>query len=331
MSVRATSETNQVRTWSISPRLRLVLLFLASVIAIVFFMTIDANGKWDFVIPFRGRKVLAMVLTGVAIAASTVMFQTITANKILTPSIMGFDSLYMLIKTVTVFLIGGTAMQRSDERMSFLIEVFAMCIFASALYWWLFVQSRRSLHLLVLVGIIFGILFRSVTNMLQRMIDPTDFAVLQDAGFASFNSVNPALLGLSSGIIIAICGLIVWKHRVLDALILGRETAINIGVDYQREIMIVLAMVTVLVSVSTALVGPITFFGLLVAHLAYETIGSIQHRYTIPAAGLFAVIFLVVGQLVLERVFSFNTSLSIMIEFLGGLLFIFLLLRGGPK
>lgn len=316
---------------SLHPLARLALLALVAIGLIVVFMTIEAHGNWDFVLPFRGRKVLAMVLVGFAIAASTVMFQTITNNRILTPSIMGFDALYMLIQTVVVFFLGAAQLAQMDARLQFGLEVLAMVAFSGSLYWWLFIRVERSVHLLVLVGIIFGVLFGSFTNLLQRMIDPTEFAVLQDAGFASFNAVNRTLLGVSAIIIVAV-SIAIWRMvHVLDALALGRDLSITVGVEYRRSIMIVLVLVTILVSVSTALVGPITFFGLLVAHLAYQVVGSASHRYTIPAAGLFAVVFLVGGQMVLERVFSFNSSLSIMIDFLGGLLFIFLILRGGKK
>lgn len=333
MSVRNAEERGSIALPDIhvSPGLRLLLLLGGAAAIITIFMTIEANGNWDFILPFRGRKIFAMVVVGFAIAASTVMFQTIANNRILTPAIMGFDSMYMLIQTVAVFVMGSTQLVQVDARIRFLIEIIAMSMFAGVLYWWLFIQSDRSIHLLVLVGIIFGVLFRSFTSLLQRMIDPTEFAVLQDASFASFNSVDPTLLGLSAGIVIAVGLVMARKNRVLDAMTLGRETAINIGVEYRREVMTVLTMVTILVAVSTALVGPITFFGLLVAHLGYQVIGSPNHRFTIPAAALFAVIFLVAGQLVLERVFSFNSSLSIMIEFLGGLLFIILLIRGGSK
>lgn len=332
MSVRSAEQQEiGIPRFDIAPMWRLLLLLVAALGMIAIFMTIQANGNWDFILPFRGRKIVSMVVVGFAIAASTVMFQTIANNHILTPAIMGFDSLYMLIQTVAVFSFGSARLVLVDGRIRFLIEILAMSVFAGALYWWLFIRSDRSIHLLVLVGIIFGVLFRSFTNLLQRMIDPTEFAVLQDASFASFNSVDPTLLGLSAGIIVAVGGVIAWKNRVLDAMTLGRETAINIGVEYRREVMTVLTMVTILVAVSTALVGPITFFGLLVAHLGYQLVGSSLHRFTIPAAALVAVIFLVAGQLVLERVFSFNSSLSIMIEFLGGLLFIILLLRGGSR
>lgn len=318
-------------TLSFGPLARLLLLIALAVAVIVIFMTINSRGNWDFVLPFRGRKVLAMVMVGWSIAVSTVMFQTITGNRILTPSIMGFDALYMLIQTVAVFFLGSASLVAIDNRMRFGAEVIAMTGFSLVLYWWLFIRADRGLDLLMLIGIVFGVMFRSVTNLLQRVIDPAEFAVLQDIGFASFNAVDETLLGVTTVLVIAI-SLIVWRMRYeLDTVSLGRQTAISLGVDYRRVVMMALAMVSVLVSVSTALVGPITFFGLLVVHIAYLLIGSPYHRFILPAAAAIAVITLIAGQLVLERVFTFNTSLSIIIEFAGGLTFIALLLRGRAK
>src|SRR5688572_32230839 len=101
-----------------------------ALIAIAVFMTIEARGSWDFIIPFRGRKVLGMILVGTAIAASTVIFQTITNNRILTPSIMGFDSLYMLLQTVLVYFLGSSRLVQLDTNLLFLVEVAAMMLFA---------------------------------------------------------------------------------------------------------------------------------------------------------------------------------------------------------
>lgn len=317
----------------LSPLARLAILFALAAAAIVVFMTIDSRGNWDFVLPFRGRKVLAMVVVGYAIAVSTVMFQTITSNRILTPSIMGFDALYMLIQTVAVFFLGSASLIAIDSRLRFGAEVVAMVAFSLALYWWLFISADRGLDLLMLIGIVFGVMFRSVTSLLQRVIDPAEFAVLQDIGFASFNAVDETLLGVTTALVVVV-SVIMWRMRYeLDALALGREVAISLGVDYRRAVMVtlVLVLVSVLISVSTALVGPITFFGLLVAHLAYLLIGSPHHRYALPAAAAIAIVTLVGGQLVLERVFGFNTSLSIIIEFAGGITFIALLLRGNAK
>ncbi len=315
----------------VAPVWRLLIIAALAVAAIVVFMTINNRGMWDFIIPFRGRKILAMVVVGYAIAVSTVLFQTITNNRILTPSIMGFDALYMLIQTIVVFFLGSSRLLMLDPKLRFAVEVVAMVVFATALYVWLFVVAQRGLYLLVLVGIIFGVMFRSITTFLQRLINPNDFVVLQDIGFASFNSVDRTLLSLSTGIIVVL-SVIAWRMlHVFDVLLLGRETAISLGIDYRRSVIAVLILVTVLVAVSTALVGPITFFGLLVANLAYIIMGTNFHRWVLPAAGLLAVFALVGGQLVLEQVFTFNSSLSVMIEFFGGLMFIGLLLRGHAR
>ncbi|MEM8587266.1 MAG: iron chelate uptake ABC transporter family permease subunit [Pseudomonadota bacterium] len=310
------------------PVLVLGLLGLGAIIAVAVFMTIGANGHWDFVLPFRGTKIAAMVLVAYAIAVSTVLFQTITQNRILTPSIMGFDALYLLVQTSVVFFLGSRALIEIDPRIRFVAEVAIMVVFALMLYRFLFSGGLRGLHLLVLVGVVFGVLFRSLGNLMQRVIDPNQFAILQDQFFASFNRVDNELLATSTLLVVMVTAVgWRWRHR-FDVLGLGRDVSISLGVDHKRAVTGILVLVTILVSVSTALVGPITFFGLLVANLAYLIIASHRHVLILPAAALLAVIALVGGQLVLERVFGFDTALSIIIEFVGGIVFIALLLRG---
>jgi iron complex transport system permease protein len=272
-----------------------------------------------------------MILVAYAVAVSTVLFQTVSHNRILTPSIMGFDSLYILIQTSLVFSIGSGGVAALDPRLLFGVEVAAMVVFSGMLYRWLFSGTGRSLHLLVLVGIVFGVLFRSLSGFMQRIIDPNEFVILQDRLFASFNNVNGDLLAVSTATIVA-ASLVGWRlMSSYDVLALGRETAIGLGIDHRRTVTIVLVLVAVLVSVATALVGPVTFFGLLVANLAYQIAGTHKHVFVLPVAVLLAVICLVGGQLVLERLFGFDTALSIIIEFAGGIVFLALLIRGASR
>lgn len=313
---------------SLSPALRIALLASAFLAVAILFMTVGAEGRWSFVLPFRGTKVAAMILVGTAIAVATLLFQTVTANRILTPSIMGLDQLYVLIQTGLVFLAGAAGLTLLGPRALFALETAAMVGFSLLLFRALFSGSQRDLHLLVLVGIVFGLLFRSLSSFLARIIDPNDFVVLQDALFANFNSVDKALLSVAAvavGLVLAV----VWRMRhVLDVLALGREAAISLGVAHRRMVALVLVLVAILVSVSTALVGPVTFFGLLVVSIAYQIAGSQKHRHLLPVASLLGAVILIAGQLVLERVFALGTALGIVIEFAGGLVFIWLLLKG---
>jgi len=312
----------------VRPATALTLLACAAVAAIAVFMTVGARGDWSFVLPFRATKLAGMIIVGVAIAVSTVLFQTLTQNRILSPAIMGFDSLYVAIQTTLVFVVGSRDLSATDPQLRFLFEAGVMIAASMLLFRWLITERARSLHLMVLAGVVFGVLFRSLASMLQRILDPNEFSVLQDLLFASFNGIDTALLGVSALVIAVVCAAAWRMAEALDVMALGRDTAIGLGLDHRRMVDALLFMIAVLVSVSTALVGPVTFFGLLVANLAYGLTGTGRHRFTLPAAALVAVIALVGGQTLLERAFGMDTALSVIIEFVGGIVFILLLLRG---
>lgn len=316
---------------SLSAPARLILLLVLAVVAVTGFVVVGAKGQWGFILAFRGTKVAAMVLVAYCVAVSSVLFQTITHNRILTPAIMGFDALYVLIQAIIIFSIGVNATTQWNPALKFLLEVAAMTAFSALLFRWIFTGAARSLHLVVLVGIVFGLLFRSLSSFMIRLIDPNEFLVLQDRMFASFNAIQVDLLGVSA-VIVGVASIVVWRmRRAWDVIALGRDAAINLGVDYRRALMVTLTLVAVLVSVSTALVGPVTFFGLLVSHLAYGVMQSDRHRHTVPAAVLLAITLLVGGQTVLERVLALGTPVSVVIELTGGLLFILLVIRKAQR
>ena len=127
-----------------------------------------------------------MLAVAYAVAVSSVLFQTITHNRILTPAIMGFDALYLLIQALVVYVFGQAAVATGHPVAAFLLEVGVMTAFACLLFRWLFADAVRSLHLMMLVGIIFGLLFRSLSSFVIRLIDPNEFLVLQDRMFANF-------------------------------------------------------------------------------------------------------------------------------------------------
>jgi len=312
-------------------QLILVILLIITVLAIAAFMTVGARGKWEFILKFRGLKLLALILVAVSVAISTVLFQTITNNKILTPAVMGFDSLFIFGHTLVFFIFGSEYALSIDPRLRFVADTLILVFFASILYYWLFSGSRNSLHLLVLVGIIFGVLFRSLANFMQRILDPNEFVVLRDTLFASFNSVDTTLLFIALAVVIAVLIAGSFLFNTFDVLALGRDIAINLGINHKKVVTILLVLIAILVAVSTALVGPIMFFGLLVASLAHYILGVSSHKYILPGAILLAIICLVGGQVILEKLFAFNTALAIVIEFIGGLVFITLVLRQNKR
>ncbi len=312
------------------PERTLFVLGCATLACALLFLLVNANGQWDFVLPFRGRKLATALLVGYAIAVSTVLFQTVSGNRVLTPAILGFDNLYVFIQTCLLYFLGSGTVASLDARLLFGVEILIMVAFSAVLYWGLFGGGGRSLHLVLLTGVVLGVLFRSLASFLQRLIDPNEFIFLQDRFFASFNNPDQELLLVSFLLTLGVSMVGFRMLRTFDVLVLGREMSINLGVDHQRTAAIILVLVAILVSVSSALVGPVTFFGLLVSNLAHALVRTYRHALVLPAAALVAGVCLVAGQFILEHVFAFNTNPRVIIEFVGGLVFISMLMRKAP-
>ncbi|WP_112310579.1 iron chelate uptake ABC transporter family permease subunit [Pseudogemmobacter bohemicus] len=311
--------------------LALALLAAGVALAMLAFMTLGVKGSWAFVLQFRGMKLLGLILVAHAVAVSTVLFQTVTANRILTPSIMGFDALFVLSSTLLVAVLGSTALASVDARALFAAKLALMTCCSMALYRWLFLGEEQSLHRLLLTGVVFGIFLRTLAEFVQRLLDPNEFMVLSDMLFASFTGINPVLMVFGWALVGAVTLWLGMNLARLDVIGLGRPVAVNLGIRWRRDVLAVLGIVSVLVSVSTALVGPVTFFGLLAASLARLAVGTSRHAVLLPAASLTAMLLLISGQTILERLFAFNTALGIVIEFFGGVVFLLLLLKGGRK
>ncbi|RVV98570.1 iron ABC transporter permease [Mesobaculum littorinae] len=306
---------------------RLIPLALALGVASVLFLTLGARGSWSFVLGYRGQKLAALLIVGAAIAVSTVIFQTISGNRILTPSIMGFDALFVLLQTGLVFSLGGFGLAALSAEARFGLELLLLLAAALLLFGTLLGGRRQDIHRMILTGIIFGVMFRSVASFLQRMIDPNEFAVVQSASFARFTTIPTELLAISGVLCVAaLAAAWAMRHR-LDVLALGRDAAVSLGLPHRATVLAALTLTAVLVSVSTALVGPVTFFGLLVAALAHRITGDHRHAVLMPAAALLAGLVLVAGQTLVERVLDLSTTLSVVVEFAGGIVFLLLILR----
>ncbi|WP_314455154.1 iron chelate uptake ABC transporter family permease subunit [uncultured Actinomyces sp.] len=304
--------------------LRLVVVLVLVLAAGGVFLVINAFDPL-LVLPYRLPSLGALVCVGWASGVSTVMFQTVTGNRILTPSVLGLDALYALLQVVLLLMLGAVGFSSLPDLWAFVLTLVVM-IGVSVTFMGAVLGARRSVTTLVLLGVVLGTFLRSGTTFIQRLLAPNDFLVLQDRLFASFGSINPDLLVLSLALTAVVSILAIRELRALDIVALGPDVATALGIDHRRVSRRVMVMVAVLVSVSTALVGPIMFLGLLVAHLAYWAAGTNRHVITVPMSALVAMLVLIVGQTVLAHVLDADNILSVIIEFLGGLTLIVLII-----
>lgn len=309
-------------------RKKLLLLTLLLLVGTGIFLFHDASsGISAYALSRRIPKVTALILTGFSIASASLIFQTVSENRILTPSVLGLDSLYVFIQTALLFFGGSTLQEKSSGSGEFLFSVLLMGLFSVLLLRTVLKKVQGNLYRMLLVGIVLGTLLRSASSYLQAILDPNEFLILQGQLFASFNNINTRALTLAAGLIL-LCLFIISRHvQELDVLSLGRDNAVNLGVAYPVLVQRMLLLSAVLIGVSTALVGPITFLGILVTNLARELLKTYRHRILLWGSMLISAAALVLGQFLVEQVFTFNTPISVMINFVGGLYFIFLLIR----
>ena len=283
---------------------KMLTVFLIVAISLFLFLGLS-KFNYKYVLPKRVIRLLGLSISGIAIAVSSVIFQTITDNRILTPSSLGLDSLYTLIQTSLIFFLGSTSIFILKPTYNFFLSLLLMIIFSKILYGKL-IKSRINIMSLLLVGIVMGTFFSSLSSFLQMIIDPNEFLHIQDKMFASFNALDDRLL-ITSLLILFISLIYIFKEaNKLDVLSLGRDQSINLGLNYFSFVDNQLFIVSVLVSLSTALVGPIGFLGLLVVNLSKELLTSFSHRDLFKLSSLIAVIFLLISQLIIERVFNYS-------------------------
>ena len=304
------------------------LLFTAGLLSWGNPMEFGTRGYW-LIAERRMNSVIAMAVVAVCQAVATVAFQTVTNNRIITPSIMGFESLYVAIHTSTVYFLGAAGLNNARTLEMFVVQLVLMVGLSLILYTWLLAGDNPNMHAMLLVGIVLGGGLGSVSTFMQRLLTPSEFDVLTARLFGSVNNADPAYYPLAVPLVLVAAGLMYVNSRRLNVLSLGRDVAVNLGVNHKKHAVYTLVLVSVLMAVSTALVGPMTFLGFLVATLAYQFADTYDHRYVFPMAALLGYCILAGAYFIMNHIFYAQGVVSIIIELVGGLTFLIVVLRKG--
>lgn len=287
-----------------------------------------SEGFW-IIARMRVESVVVMAVVALCQAVATVSFQTATNNRIITPSIMGFESLYTLVQTAAVFFFGVAGVTMVVGLGQFALQAGMMVVFAVLLYSWLLSGKFGNIHIMLLVGVVLGGGLGALSTFMQRVLDPNEFDVLTARLFGNISNAQTEYLPYVIPIALVCAGVLFVRARRMNVLALGADATNNLGLNHKREIMIVLTLVSVLMAMTTSLVGPMTFLGFLVATLAYQFTDTYDHRLILPVAVLIGYTILSGAYFVLRNIFYAEGAVTIIIELVGGLVFLLVILRKG--
>lgn len=323
--------TKQVRKryWiTLSIMIGLALFFAAGLLAWDNPMPVGSDGFW-IIAKLRASNILTMVIVAACQAIATVAFQTVTNNRIITPSIMGFEALYRVVQTGAVFVLGVAGVTFFTGVSQFVLQVAIMVGLSVALYGWLLSGKLGNIQIMLLVGIIIGTGLGSISTFMQRLLTPSEFDVLTARLFGSMANADMSYMPVAIPLVLIAGGYLVLSSKKMNILALGKETTINLGINHRREVMKSLFFISILMAVTTALVGPLTFLGFLVATLAYQLADTYDHRFIYPMSFLIGFVVLAGAYFIMKNVFYAEGVVGIIIEAVGGITFLILILRKG--
>ena len=307
---------------------KLICLSVLVIAAAALYMIVNVNMKYfDYAMKLRIPKLIVMLITAFCIGGASIVFQSIINNTIVTPCLLGMNSLYSLIHTAVVFFLGSGSLIVTNANLSFAVDLVLMGLIATIIYSYLFKKTKHNVLYVLLAGTVMSTFFSSIQTTLTRVMDPNEYDSLLATLVASFSNVNSNIIVFS----VALMALLIFCLRkelaLLDVITLGKEQAINLGVDYDRTIRRLLLGVTLCIAIATAMVGPISFLGLIIANLSRQLLRTYRHTYLIAGSALIGMVVLVGGQLIVEHVFTYSVPVSVFITVGGGIYFLYLLMR----
>ncbi len=307
---------------------KLILMFFLAIALGIGFQFIDVNlNYFEFSMSIRTPKLITMIIASFCIGTASIVFQSVIANRIVTPCLLGMNGLYILIHTALAFVFGATSVIFSNKNLTFMIDVALMGVFGTIIYGFLFKKTKSNILYVLLAGSVMATLFTSISSTLTRIMDPNEYDVLLTTLVAGFDHVNAEIIVLATILIVVIILALKKDLEVLDVLTLGKNQAINLGVDYDKTITRLLVGIVLFITIATALVGPISFLGLIIANISRELFKTYKHTYLMIGSFLSGMIVLFLGQILIEHVFNFGVVISVFINLFGGIYFLYLILR----
>jgi iron complex transport system permease protein len=276
-----------------------------------------------------GRALPALAAMGVAatlIAVVSLSFQTIAGSRVLTPSMIGFDSVFVGTQTALVFMFGSMSRAFSNPFLNYAITAGVMVLVSMAMFGAILRNNRNNIVFLLMFGMIFSGIIRSGSSYLQVIMDANEFNQVRAATSVTVNNMNASIIFIAIPIMLIVVLTLLMRHRTLNVMALGQDAAKSLGVLYEREVNATLMLISLGMSVATALIGSITFLGLLAVNITREMFATHRHAPLFVGSALMATLALIAGQAVVELLQGAIPA-SVIIDLVGCSYMFFLILK----
>lgn len=268
----------------------------------------------------RLPRVVIALLVGAGLAGAGGAFQGIFKNPMVSPDLLGASAGAGFGAAFAILLGLGAA---GIEILAFAFGIIA--VFCAYVLSRVIGRSMSGILTLILSGMVIANLFQALISAAKYMADPN--STLPEITFWLMGGLSRATAGdlpwLAGAFAIGTIGLLALRWR-MNVMAMGDEEAMSLGVDVQRDRLLVIVFATLLTSACTAVAGMVGWVGLIIPHLARAIVGS-DHRFMIPASMLLGGSFLLLVDDLCRSIYSTEIPLSILTSIIGVPLFIYLI------
>lgn len=294
---------------------------------------LDSVLVWDLGIP----RVLSAILAGFALGISGTVMQCVLKNPLGSPYTLGVSNAAAFGASVGIVLLGGgiitgqsVATITINDPYIVAISAFAWSMVATGVIILLVKVTKVSPETMVLAGVALSSIFSAGISFLQYMYNEYALSTIVFWQFGSMGKATWEELGLIFVITLVIIVYFLYNRLDYNALDVGDDVASSLGVNVNRLRLVSLFAAALLTAVIVSFMGIVAFIGLLGPHIVRRLIGN-DHRYLLPGSMFMGALILLVSDCIGQNLMDFTLPVGIITSFLGGPLFLYLLIRGYRK
>ena len=150
-----------------------------------------------YILSLRIPTLIAMLISAFSIGSASIIFQSIINNRIVTPCLLGMNSMYTLVHTVVVFAAGSGSVLATNANLSFGVDLLVMSLSATFIYSFIFKKTGNHVLYVLLIGTVLSSFFGSIQSTMIRVMDPNEYDALLTTLVADFNNVNGEVIVFS--------------------------------------------------------------------------------------------------------------------------------------
>ena len=261
---------------------------LSSIFAILFGGEAEKETWRTIVLLYRLPRALTAILAGCALSVSGLQMQTLFRNPLAGPYVLGISSGASLGVAVAVLVsgsIGGSSLLAGLGIAGAFGTVMFAGLGAGVVFGLIILVSRKveSNMTLLILGLMFGYASGSVVSILLHFSEAGRIQAFVAWTFGSFGGVSWAQLKVMAPMILLGLLLAIMMTKSLNAMLLGENYALSMGVSVRRVRWLIILSASLLAGAATAFCGPIAFVGIAVPHLCRMAFRSLDHRLLVPS------------------------------------------------